>query len=353
MQSTSKYSVVIPIHDEESTLPELGRQLTRVIDDLDGAAEVILVDDGSRDRSYELIQYLCAADPRFKALRLSRNFGHQIAITAGLDVAQGEAVIVMDADLQHPPEVIHELIQRWKEGYQVVYGVMSSRNGESRLKVMTAKLFYRFLRRMARINMPAAAGDFRLIDRQALEAFNLMRESNRYVRGMFAWIGFRQIGITYSSRSRYAGQTKYTYSKMLKLATDALLSFSQEPLRVVLKLGFAASGLAFIFGLVTIATKIAGVFNVPGYVTIVFAVTFIGGVQLVVLGVIGEYLARVFEEVKGRPLYFVAESQGIAVRSHGRRDQVPADVREVSGANGTSEALPLEPADDAVPARKL
>jgi glycosyltransferase involved in cell wall biosynthesis len=351
-----RYSIVIPIHNEEATLAELGRRLTPVIDQLDGPAEVVLVDDGSRDQSYEIIRELAAADSRFKALRLSRNFGHQIAITAGLDVASGDAVVVMDADLQHPPEVIHELVTQWREGYQVVYAVMAARDGESWSKRITAKLFYRFLRRMAKMEMPAAAGDFRLIDRQALDAFKAMRETNRYVRGMFSWIGFRQIGVMYASPARFAGTSKYTYSKMLKLATDAVLSFSQEPLRAVVKVGFVASGLAFLFGLVTIVTKVAGVFNVPGYVTIVLAITFMGGIQLVVLGVIGEYMARVFDEVKRRPLYFVVETEGIAVAPtalSGRLGAMPLDAPpfpQLSPTNSTGSYV-AEPADTPVPER--
>jgi polyisoprenyl-phosphate glycosyltransferase len=305
------YSVVIPICNEEEALPRLGRRLKAVLDVLPGSAEVILVDDGSRDESYDRMVELAAADRRFKVVRLTRNFGHQFAITAGTDVATGDAIIVMDADLQHPPELIPELIARWQEGYEVVYGVMERREGESWLKERTASLFYRLLRRMAPVEMPAAAGDFRLVDRKALEVFRQMRESTRYVRGMFAWIGFRQIGVPFSSPPRIAGRTKYTLAKMLKLGTDAILSFSEAPLIAVLRLGLVVAAASMLFGIATIVSKFAGVYTVPGYVSIVAIVSFVGGIQLVVMGAIGAYVARVFEEVKRRPLYVVRDTYNL------------------------------------------
>jgi polyisoprenyl-phosphate glycosyltransferase len=302
------YSVVIPICNEEESLPTLVRRLKAVLDDLPGSAEVILVDDGSSDKSHDRMVELAAADRRFKVLRLTRNFGHQFAITAGTDLAAGDAIIVMDADLQHPPELIPELIARWQEGFEVVYGVMERREGESWLKDRTASLFYGLLRRMAPVEMPRAAGDFRLVDRKALDVFRQMRENTRYVRGMFAWIGFRQIGVPFTSPPRVAGHTKYTFGKMFKLGTDALLSFSEAPLIAVLRVGLVIAVASMLFAIATIASKFAGVFTVPGYVSIVAIVSFVGGIQLVVLGAIGAYVARVFEEVKRRPLYVVRDA---------------------------------------------
>ena len=300
--------MVIPICNEEEALATLARRLGVVLDGLRGSAEVILVDDGSSDKSYDRMIEIAAADRRFKVLRLTRNFGHQFAITAGTDLATGDAIIVMDGDLQHPPELIPELIARWQEGFDVVYGVMERRQGESWVKDRTASLFYRLLRRMAPVEMPAAAGDFRLVDRKALDVFRQMRENTRYVRGMFAWIGFRQIGVPFTSPPRVAGHTKYTFGKMVKLGTDALLSFSEAPLIAVLRFGLAIAVASILFGVATIVSKWAGVFTVPGYVSIVAIVSFVGGIQLIVLGAIGAYVARVFEEVKRRPLYVVRDA---------------------------------------------
>ena len=305
------YSVVIPVCNEEEALPTLARRLKAVLDDLPGSAEFILVDDGSCDKSHDRMLELAAADRRFKVLRLARNFGHQFAITAGTDLAAGDAIIVMDADLQHPPELIPELIARWQEGFEVVYGVMERREGESWLKDRTAALFYGLLRRMAPVEMPAAAGDFRLVDRKALDVFRQMRESTRYVRGMFAWIGFRQIGVPFTSPPRIAGHTKYTLAKMLKLGSDAILSFSEAPLIAVLRVGLVVAVASILFGIATIVSKLVGVFSVPGYVSIVAIVSFVGGIQLVVLGAIGAYVARVFEEVKRRPLYVVRDTYNL------------------------------------------
>jgi glycosyltransferase involved in cell wall biosynthesis len=226
-------SVVVPVRDEEDSLQRLFESLRRVLDDLDELAEVILVDDGSRDRSYATMVELHAQDSRFKAVRLSRNFGHQMAITAGLDLTNGDAVIIMDADLQHPPEAIADLLAKWREGFNVVYGVRHERFGEPWLKRVTARVFYRLLATFGDTDMPPHAGDFRLVDRAALDAFRSLRESNRYVRGMFSWIGFRQVGVPYRGVERHAGTTKYSFSTIFKLGVDGMLSFSTVPLRVV------------------------------------------------------------------------------------------------------------------------
>ncbi len=310
--SRPEYSLVLPVHNEAETLPELVRQLTSLLDRLDGPAEVIFVDDGSTDGSYELMLGARDADSRLKILRLSRNFGHQIAITAGMDVAAGHAVIIMDADLQDPPEVVLEMAARWREGFDVIYGVRQDRRGDSRFKKATAAAFYRLFRRMSDIDVPLDAGDFRLVDRRALEAFKAMRETNRYVRGMFGWIGFRQAGVRFERAERFAGDTKYPLTKMLKFASDGLVSFSTAPLRFALKLGFVVAGLSFVFGVVALVSKFLGLYSIPGLASIAVFVSFIGGIQLLVLGLMGEYIARIHDEVKGRPLYLVRDAHGLA-----------------------------------------
>jgi polyisoprenyl-phosphate glycosyltransferase len=305
------YSFVIPIYNEQETLPELARRLQAVMEDLDGEAEAILVDDGSSDRSHELLLDLHERDPRFKVVRLARNFGHQVAITAGLDAAGGDAVVIMDGDLQDPPELVPELVARWREGYEVVYAVRADRDADSWVKRSAAAVFYRVLRRMSDVDIPADVGDFRLVDRRALDEFRGMREHNRYVRGLFAWIGFRQTGVPYRRDARFAGQTKYPFWKVLKLGADGVIGFSDAPLRAALAVGFVVAIGSFVTGVVDIGLRIAGVNMVPGWATIVVALTFLGGVQLVVLGAVGLYVARIYEEVRGRPLYIVRDAAGL------------------------------------------
>ena len=306
-----RLSVVVPLRNEEETLPLLADGLTSVLDTLEGPWEVILVDDGSTDGTYGLAVELHSRDARFKVLRLSRGFGHQVALTAGLDAARGAAVVTMDGDLQHPPELIHEFVARWNEGYEIVYGVMEERQGEGRFKEWTARGFYRLLGRLTDIEVPPAAGDFRLVDRSALDAVRAMRESNRYLRGMFSWVGFQQTGIPYTSPPRVAGRSKYSRVRMFRLAADAVIGFSSRPLRLGLNLGFAVSLAAILFGLSALASRLAGVFVVPGWTSIMVLVGIVGGIQLVVLGIIGEYIAHIFAEVKHRPLYVVKRYHGI------------------------------------------
>jgi polyisoprenyl-phosphate glycosyltransferase len=311
-QVTPEYSFVIPVYNERENLSELHRRLSAVIDRLDGTAEVLLVDDRSTDGSFDVMASLAEQDPRVRVIRLSRNFGHQIAITAGLDHARGNATIVMDADLQDPPEVALELAKRWREGYEVVYAVRDDRAGESRAKLMTASWFYRLLGRLTEFDIPAEVGDFRLVDRRALEAMGPMREHRRYLRGMFAWVGFNQTGVHYSREPRHAGVTKYPFSKMLRFALDGIVSFSTVPLRLTLNLGFFVSVISFLLGFAAILLKVGGVYAVPGWASIVVVLLFLGGAQLIVLGVIGEYLAHIHEEVKQRPLYLVSDVLGAA-----------------------------------------
>jgi dolichol-phosphate mannosyltransferase len=300
------YSLVVPAYNEEGVLPTLAARLTELMDALDGDAEAILVDDGSSDRTYELMLEVARADPRFRLVRLSRNFGHQIALTAGVDLAAGDAVIVLDADLQDPPEVVLELAARWREGYDVVYAIRDVRKGETWFKRKTAAWFYRAFNRISEVHVPLDVGDFRLVDRRVLDVFNRMRESNRFVRGMFSWIGLRQTGVLYKREERFAGETKYPLRKMLRFAMTGLISFSPAPLRVALRAGFLVSLVSFGFGIWSLVVKLAGHY-VPGWTSILLVVTFIGGVQLIVLGVIGEYIGDIHAEVKGRPLYVVGE----------------------------------------------
>ena len=305
-----KYSVVVPIYNEEETFAELTKRLREVMDELDGPAEAVLVDDGSTDSSYQLMVQARAEDARFKIVQLSRNFGHQLAITAGMDLASGKAVIVMDADLQDPPHVILDLAAKWQEGYEVVYAVRQHRDGETRFKKLTAAVFYTLLRRLADIDTPMDVGDFRLIDRKALDAFLSMREHNRYVRGMFSWVGFRQAGVPYNRDSRHAGESKYTFRKMVRLAVNGIIGFSTAPLKLVMSAGFLLAGASVLYGLVAIVLKLAGVHMMPGYTSILVAVTFLSGVQLAVMGMVGQYVARVYDEARGRPLYLIRDARG-------------------------------------------
>jgi glycosyltransferase involved in cell wall biosynthesis len=311
---TVKYSIVVPIFNEEESFAELFKRLREVIDQLDGPAEVVLVDDGSKDSSYQLMADAHDEDPRFKIVQLSRNFGHQLAITAGMDIASGQAVIVMDADLQDPPHVILEMAARWQEGYEVVYAVRQHRQGETRFKTATATVFYSMLRRMADIEQPVDVGDFRLVDRKALDAFLQMREHNRYVRGMFSWIGFRQTAVPYTRDQRHAGTSKYPLRKMIRLAANGFVGFSTAPLKFALTAGFLLAFASVAYGIVAIALKLAGLNFVPGYASLLVTITFLSGVQLMVMGMVGQYVARVYDEARGRPLYLVREARGFGGR---------------------------------------
>ena len=339
--ATPTYSIVIPIHDEQECLPELVTRLRALMQELDAPAEVVLVDDGSRDDSYRLIGDTCERDARFHAVRLSRNFGHQLAITAGLDFAAGDAVVVMDADLQDPPEVVLEMAARWREGCDVVHAVREQREGESAFKTATASWFYRLLARIGDVQVPGNAGDFRLVDRKALDAFRQMRERNRYVRGMFGWVGFRQCTVSYTRLPRYAGKTKYPLRKMIKFAFDGIVSFSSAPLRLALRFGFILSALSIAAAIGAIVLKLAGAWEVPGWTSVIFAVTFLGGVQLLTIGVMGEYVSRIHDEVRGRPLYLVQETVGFD--GSAPRPQSRPVPRTVHVGDRPDEDVPLVP----------
>lgn len=299
-------SVVVPAYNEEENLEALWERLRSVLDEL-GPGELVLVDDGSRDRTWELIQRLAASDPRVRGVRLSRNFGHQAALSAGMAEARGEAVCFMDADLQDPPELLHELVRQWREGNQVVYAIRATRK-EALPKRAAYRAFYRLYKRLANIDVPLDSGDFALLDRQVVDEILALPEHNRFLRGLRSWVGFRQVGVAYDRDARHAGRPKYTLRSLFRLALDGLVSFSAAPLRLASLLGVlvALAGAAYV-GFAVAHRLLAG--DVPqGWTSIIAVVLLVGGMQLIVIGVLGEYLARVYDETKGRPNYLVAET---------------------------------------------
>lgn len=305
-----RYSIVVPVFNEEAVLPILIRRLGLVMEQLDGAAETIFVDDGSSDCSPIVLQSLARTDPRYRYLGLSRNFGHQVAITAGMDAAAGDAIVVMDADLQDPPEVVGEMIEKWKEGYEVVYARRLSRAGESAFKRITADLFYKLLGRISSVAIPADVGDFRLIDRKVLDALRSMPEHDRFVRGMVAWLGFRQAEVAYHRLSRPAGDSKYPLLKMVRLALDGALSFSEVPLWLAIWLGAGVSACAFLYALYVLGLWLIGAHLVAGWSSTVIVVSLLGGIHMLMTGIVGLYVGRIHAEVKRRPLYVVARKVG-------------------------------------------
>ena len=305
-------SIVAPVYNEEAVLVELHRRVSQVMEPLGEPWELVLVNDGSRDLSAEVIAELHQKDPRVKGISFSRNFGFQVAVTAGLNHAQGEAVILTDADLQDPPEVYPKMIAKWREGYEVVYGVRASRVGETWFKLFTAKVFYRLIRRITKIDIPLDTGDFRLMDRRVVQAINNMPERNRFLRGMIPWVGFKQTGVEYERASRFAGESKFgSVRQMLPFALDAITSFSYLPLQLATYLGFLIAVISGLAILAVILIRLFGPENpLIGQATTLVSVLFLGGVQLISLGIIGEYLGRIYDEVKGRPLYLVDKKWG-------------------------------------------
>lgn len=301
------FSIIAPVYNEEDCLHVLYERIREVMDTTGEAWELVLVDDGSKDRSNEIIRELADKDERVRPVIFARNFGHQIAVTAGLDFSRGDAVVIIDADLQDPPEVILEMIAKWREGYQVVYAVRSEREGESWFKLATASLFYRTIYKITDVKIPLDSGDFRLLDRKVVDVMNSMRERHRFLRGMSSWVGFRQIGLPYKRAARYAGVTKYPLSKMLKLALNAITSFSYFPLQLATYVGFISAGISIVAIPVVIVLRLTGSNAFFGQASTLIAVLFLGGVQLISLGILGEYLGRVYDEVKGRPLYIVSQ----------------------------------------------
>jgi polyisoprenyl-phosphate glycosyltransferase len=302
-------SIVIPVYGEEDNLPLLYERLTTVLTEAEPSYEVVFVDDGSRDRSAEILRDLAARDPHLSVVELSRNFGHQIAISAGLDYARGDAVIIMDADLQDPPEVLPQFIAKWREGHDVVYAIRAQRK-EGWFKRSLYALFYRLLQRIANINIPLDSGDFCLMDRRVVEILNGMPERNRFVRGIRSWVGLDQIGLEYERQSRYAGHAKYSYRRLVYLALDGLISFSFVPLRMITIVGFVVSAISILMAIGYTIQRITVGLNPPGFATTIVAIFFLAGIQLITLGVIGEYVGRIFEEVKQRPLYVVRRVTG-------------------------------------------
>lgn len=303
-------SVVAPCFNEEGVLHELYRRIRQVLDDAGESWELVLINDGSRDRTAEIMRELHAADPRVKVVDFARNFGHQIAVTAGMDYARGDAVVLIDADLQDPPELILEMLAKWRAGYEVVYAIRAERKGETWFKEFTAKAFYRIIYRITDINIPMDTGDFRLMDHKVVDALRKMREHHRFMRGMSVWVGFRQVGVKYARAERYAGETKYPLKKMVKFALDGITSFSYLPLQLAMYIGFVAAGLAILGILAAVILRLSGSHAFYGQATTLVSVLFLGGVQLICLGIIGEYLGRIYDEVKGRPLYIVREAVG-------------------------------------------
>jgi glycosyltransferase involved in cell wall biosynthesis len=299
-------SVVAPVFNEHSTLPELHRRLTDVLGPL-GPYELVLVDDGSSDGSWDALLDLAARDPHLRLLRLSRNFGHQAALSAGLDAARGEAIVLMDADLQDPPELIPQLVGKWREGFDVVYAIRGEREGEPRLRLASISLFYRLLYRITATEIPQNAGDFRLLSRRAADAITAMPERARFLRGMTSWIGFRQTGVPYTREARYAGESKYPPRKLIRLALDGITSFSTAPIKLVTAIGFAL--VVFCVGVLvwTLYVRFFTSHHPQGWTSVIAVVLLLGGVQLLSLGVIGQYVARIFDETKQRPLYLVDE----------------------------------------------
>jgi dolichol-phosphate mannosyltransferase len=300
-------SMVVPVFNESEVIATFFERATAALAALPGCDyELLFVDDGSSDDTYRKLTVLAAADPHVRLVKFSRNFGHQIAITAGIDHARGDCVVVIDADLQDPPEVVASMIDQWRDGFDVVYGVRSDRDGETPMKLMTASVFYRLLRRLTNVQIPANVGDFRLMSRRAVEELRRLREKDRFVRGLVSWIGFKQTGVTYHRDKRYAGETKYPYRKMIKFAFDGITSFSTAPLKIATWTGYAAALLAVLYLLSVFVQKLMG-FTVEGWATIMVAMLFLGSVQLICLGILGEYLGRIFNEVKPRPMYVIEE----------------------------------------------
>jgi dolichol-phosphate mannosyltransferase len=302
------YSIVAPIFNEIDNLLELYSRVRDVMESSKETWELILVDDGSRDGSTDKIRELGKSDKRVRPVIFARNFGHQIAVTAGLDYARGDAVVIIDADLQDPPEVILDLAEKWREGYEVVYAVRAEREGESWFKKLTASLFYRIIFRITDVNIPLDTGDFRLLDRKVVDVMNSMRERHRFLRGMAAWVGYKQIGVEYKRAARHAGVTKYPFRKMLLLALNAVTGFSYFPLQVATYVGFFAASVAILAIPVVIIMRMTGSQAFFGQASTLISVLFLGGVQLISLGILGEYLGRLYDEAKGRPLYIVSEA---------------------------------------------
>jgi dolichol-phosphate mannosyltransferase len=324
------YSIVAPVFNEEETLPHFYERMIAVMEKLGEPFELVLINDGSRDCSFNIMRSLHERDPRVRVIDFSRNFGHQIAISAGLDYAQGQAVVIIDSDLQDPPEVIPELIARWKTGAEVVYAQRRTRMGETRFKLITASAFYHLVERITSIKIPRNVGDFRLMDRHVVDALVSMREHHRFMRGLSVWVGFRQEAVLYDRHERYAGTTKYPLAKMLRFSMDAITSFSHLPLQLATTVGFVLAGISLIGIIIAVILRLfTGA--IVGQASTLTIVLFIGGIQLIFLGIIGEYLGRIYDEVRARPLYIVHHVLGAQ-----KRHTDTAEAKHTKGEyNGT------------------
>jgi polyisoprenyl-phosphate glycosyltransferase len=311
MNDRPRYSIVAPIYNEEGNIQKLYDRICQVMDSTGESWELVTVNDGSRDRSLELLEALSKKDSRIKAVNFARNFGHQIAVTAGLDYTSGEAAVIIDADLQDPPEMILEMIERWKAGYQVVYAVREQRKGESWFKLMTAKIFYRLIYRITDVNIPLDTGDFRLMDRKVVDALGAMREHNRFIRGMTSWIGFKQTGVTYVREAREWGETKYPLRKMVRFAMDAVTGFSYFPLQIMIYVSFILGVLAVLaIPIISVLRILLGSGFLGGQVTTIALLLMLSSFQLFFLFIMGQYVARIYDETRNRPLYIVASEVG-------------------------------------------
>lgn len=300
-------SVIIPMYNEEAVIPETYRRLTGVMEGFGEPYELLFINDGSRDRTGEILRELCKSDRRVKLIDFARNFGHQIAITAGMDYAAGECMVIIDGDLQDPPELIPDMIKLWRQGYEVVYGKRLSREGETFFKKFTAKCFYRILRRMTDVDIPVDTGDFRLIDRKVSEALKQLPERNRYVRGLMSWVGYKQVAIEFQRSERFAGETKYPLKKMIKLAMDGIMSFSYKPLKIATYVGSIISFVSFFYLIAVLVQRIFWPESVQsGWASLIAVSLFFNGIILLILGIIGEYIGRIYDEAKGRPLYIIS-----------------------------------------------
>ncbi len=319
MSDSVVYSVVVPVYNEEQVVLESYKRLKTVMDSVNEPYEIIFVNDGSRDKTAFIVNEICEKDKNIKLIDFSRNFGHQIAITAGMDYTEGEAIIVIDADLQDPPEVIPKMIEKWKEGYDVVYGKRAERKGETFFKKFTAAAFYRLLRKMTDVDIPVDTGDFRLIDRKVCVALANVGERSRYIRGLISWLGFKQIGVEFSRDKRFAGETKYPLKKMIKFAFDAITSFSYKPLKIATYAGTIISFVGFVYLLVIIFQALFTKNTQPGWASLMAITIVFNGFVLMILGIIGEYIGRIYDEAKGRPLYIVRQTKNMEKDKKGLR----------------------------------
>lgn len=311
METDIRYSVVIPVYNEEAVINETYQRLKRTMEDLKEEYELIFVNDGSRDSTASIIKKIRSQNEKVKLINFSRNFGHQVAITAGMDYASGDAVVIIDADLQDPPELISKMIAKWKEGYEVVYAKRTKRKGETFLKKQTANIFYRLLKASTEIDIPVDTGDFRLLDRKVCEELKRIPEKNRFMRGLVSWIGFKQIAVEYERDERRAGKTKYPLKKMIKLSLDGITSFSQKPIKIAGYAGSTLTAASMVYLIVLLAIKKFSISSVGGWNLVIVIQLLLSGIVLIMMGIMGEYIGRIYDEARDRPLYIVSECYGL------------------------------------------